>query len=104
LAKGNTRGRSAGDDAAGARVGEGASGRGGRAGVVDVAAHRQVAAVRKELHSLVGAWSRRTGQPHPTVHAELRRTCGGPEVPLATKEQLEARVATLRSWFVVRRS
>jgi hypothetical protein len=71
--------------------------------VVEVAAHREVAALRKELHSLVGAWSRRTSQPHATVHAELRRVCGGPEVPKASVEHLRQRIETLRNWFVGRR-
>jgi superfamily II DNA or RNA helicase len=57
--------------------------------VVEVAGHRQITALRKELHSLVGAWARRTGQPHGVVHAELRRTCGGPEVPQADPAQLQ---------------
>ncbi len=72
--------------------------------VADVAQHRRQAELRKELHSLVGAWARRTGQPHATVHAELRRACGGPEVPLATPEQLSSRIAKLRDWFVRRPS
>jgi superfamily II DNA or RNA helicase len=71
--------------------------------VVEVAAHREVTALRKELHSLVGAWARRTSQPHATVHAELRRVCGGPEVPKASAEQLRRRIDTLRNWFVGRR-
>ncbi len=69
----------------------------------DVATHREVAALRKELHSLVGAWARRTSQPHGTVHAELRRVCEGPEVPKASAEQLRQRIDTLRGWFVGRR-
>jgi superfamily II DNA or RNA helicase len=68
--------------------------------VVEVAGHRQITALRKELHSLVGAWARRTGQPHGVVHAELRRTCGGPEVPQADPDQLQKRIDTLRTWFV----
>ena len=40
-----------------------------------------LAALRKELNGLVGAWSHRTGQPHGVIHAELRRTCGGPPLP-----------------------
>jgi hypothetical protein len=74
--------------------------RGERAAVVPVAGHRQLAAMRKELHSLVGAWARRTSQPHATVHAELRRVCGGPEVPRADAGQLQHRIDTLRRWFV----
>ncbi len=68
--------------------------------VAGVAAHREVAALRKELHQLVGAWARRTGQPHATVHGELRRTCGGPAVPQAGAEQVRTRIDTLRRWFV----
>ncbi len=68
-----------------------------------VATHREVAALRKELHQLVGAWAKRTGQPHATVHGELRRVCGGPAVPQAGAEQVRARIDTLRRWFVGQR-
>jgi hypothetical protein len=34
------------------------------------------------------------------VHADLRRLCGGPEVATATTEQIEARIALVRKWFV----
>ena len=66
------------------------------------ATHREVAALRKELNSLVAAWARRTGQPHGVVHAELRRSGGGGEVARATAEQIRARIDTLRRWFVGR--
>jgi hypothetical protein len=65
--------------------------------------HRKQAELRKELAQLVGAWSRRSGQPHGAVHTELRRRCGGPEVPMADPAQLEARIAMLRGWFVGKR-
>jgi hypothetical protein len=65
--------------------------------------HRKQAELRKELAQLVGAWSRKSGQPHGAVHTELRRRCGGPEVALADPKQLEARVAMLRGWFVGKR-
>jgi superfamily II DNA or RNA helicase len=65
--------------------------------------HRKQAELRKELAQLVGAWARRSGQPHGAVHTELRRRCGGPEVALADPAQLEARVAMLRKWFVGKR-
>jgi superfamily II DNA or RNA helicase len=67
-----------------------------------VAGHREVAALRKELHQLVGAWARRTGQPHATVHAALRGSCGGPPVPQASAGQVRERIETLRRWFVGR--
>lgn len=65
--------------------------------------HRKQAELRKELAQLVGAWSRKSGQPHGAVHTELRRRCGGPEVALADPKQLEARVSMLRGWFVGKR-
>lgn len=58
---------------------------------------------RKELSSLVSAWSQQSGQPHALVHSELRRICGGPEVARASLEQIEARIARVRRWFVGRR-
>ncbi|UNX54137.1 DEAD/DEAH box helicase [Georgenia sp. TF02-10] len=65
--------------------------------------HRRRAAARKELASLVSAWSRRSGTPHGVVHTELRSRCGGPEVALARTDEIEARIALLRQWFVGRR-
>ena len=67
------------------------------------ATHREVAALRKELHQLVGAWARRTGQPHATVHASLRSSCGGPPVPQAGAAEVQQRIDTLRRWFVGQR-
>lgn len=67
------------------------------AGVSD---HRVRAAKRKELSHLVSSWSRRSGEPHAMVHAQLRQRCGGPEIARATTEQIEARIALLRQWFV----
>lgn len=64
--------------------------------------HRRRAAARKELSGLVSAWSRRSGTPHGVVHTELRNKCGGPEVALARTEEIEARIALLRRWFVGR--
>lgn len=62
--------------------------------------HRKAAELRKELSQLVSAWARRSKQPHGSVHNELRRRSGGPEVPQATLEQLTKRVEIVRGWFV----
>ena len=59
-----------------------------------------LAALRKELNGLVGAWSHRTGQPHGVIHAELRHTCGGPPLPQATADQIRARIDTIRCWAI----
>ena len=62
-----------------------------------------LAALRKELNGLVGAWSHRTGQPHGVIHNELRHTCGGPALPQATAEQIQARIEMIRQWALSRR-
>jgi superfamily II DNA or RNA helicase len=57
-----------------------------------------LAALRKELNGLVGAWSHRTGQPHGVIHAELRQACGGPPLPQASADQIRSRIARIRAW------
>ncbi len=78
-------------------------GSGGAEAAAKVAAHRAVAEHRKELNKLVSAYARKSGQSHAIVHAELRRTCGGPELATAHGDQVQERVETLRRWFVGRR-
>jgi len=64
---------------------------------------QQLAALRKELNGLVGAWSHRTGQPHTVIHAELRQACGGPPLPQATADQIQARIDKIRAWAIAPR-
>ncbi|MBA8825683.1 superfamily II DNA or RNA helicase [Saccharopolyspora lacisalsi] len=54
--------------------------------------------LRKELNNLVSLHHYRTKKPHGAIHNELRKTCGGPPTAMATIEQIEERIATLRSW------
>ncbi|WP_228717704.1 DEAD/DEAH box helicase [Allosaccharopolyspora coralli] len=54
--------------------------------------------LRKELNTLVSLHHHRTRKPHGAIHNELRRVCGGPPTAMATIEQLEERIATVRSW------
>ncbi|WP_369431952.1 DEAD/DEAH box helicase [Glycomyces amatae] len=54
--------------------------------------------LRKQLNALVGARSFATNEPHGKIHAKLRSSCGGPPSAQATIEQLEERIATIRSW------
>jgi superfamily II DNA or RNA helicase len=63
----------------------------------------QLAALRKELNGLVGAWSHRTGQPHGVIHNELRQACGGPALPQASAEQIRVRIEKIRQWALSRR-
>jgi superfamily II DNA or RNA helicase len=54
--------------------------------------------LRRELNTLVAAHHHRTGAPHGAIHGDLRKACGGPATPVATAEQIEERISTLRSW------
>ena len=58
----------------------------------------QLTALRKELNTLVALYHHRTNKPHGMIHNELRAHCGGPPTAMANMEQLEERIATLRSW------
>ncbi len=73
------------------------------AGPAPVAQHRALAAQRKELNKLVAAYSSKTGAAHASIHLDLRRACGGPELASATSEQVLERVERIRRWFVGRR-
>jgi hypothetical protein len=53
-------------------------------------------ALRRELHTLVGAWHHRSGASHAAIHAELRRETGGPPVGQAGVDDLRRRIAALR--------
>jgi superfamily II DNA or RNA helicase len=75
----------------------------GGADAPPASARENLAALRKELNSLVTAWHHRTGQPHAVIHAELRRSCGGPPVPQATGAELRERINALRRWASARR-
>ncbi|MDT7726798.1 MAG: hypothetical protein QOI21_3374 [Actinomycetota bacterium] len=59
---------------------------------------QRLGALRKELNALVGMYHHRTKKPHGAIHNELRKVCGGPPTAMATVEQLEERIVTLRSW------
>lgn len=66
-------------------------------------AHERLVELRKELNSLVAAWHHRSGSPHGVIHAELRRSCGGPPAAVATVDELTSRIDTLRTWASRRR-
>jgi len=69
----------------------------------ELATHRAIAAARKELNSLVSAYARKSGAPHAVVHADLRKSCGGPALDQASGDQVAQRIETIRRWFVGRR-
>ena len=72
-------------------------------GIPTVSAHRALAAQRKELNKLVAAYSSKTGTPHASIHMDLRRACGGPELAAASSDEVAARIERIRRWFVGRR-
>lgn len=61
-----------------------------------VAVYRTLKEQRQLLNSLVSLHARQTGEPHGMIHAELRRSCGGPPVAQATVAQLQKRIDTIR--------
>jgi superfamily II DNA or RNA helicase len=86
--------------------------RGGRPGAAPavpaeerpVVSHQQLLELRRELNNLVGAWHHQTGLPHGVIHADLRRTCGGPPTAQASAVELRNRIETVRKWAVNRAS
>ncbi len=58
--------------------------------------YRNLKDQRSVLNGLVGMRSKLSGEPHAHIHAELRRTCGGPPVAQATVSQLQDRIDYLR--------
>lgn len=58
--------------------------------------HRTLGEQRKLLSNLVGMYARVSGEPHASIHTELRRQCGGPAVPQASVTQLQRRIEVLR--------
>jgi superfamily II DNA or RNA helicase len=71
-----------------------------RSAVADrpVSVHQRLSGLRRELNTLVALHHHRTGKPHGMIHGELRRSCGGPPTAMASAEQLEERIAALRTW------
>ncbi len=60
------------------------------------ALHRTLGEQRKLLNSLVGMYSKVSGEAHKDIHTELRRVCGGPAVAQASVTQLQKRIELLR--------
>jgi superfamily II DNA or RNA helicase len=60
------------------------------------ASWRDVDALRREVHQLVGQWAGRTGRRHADVHVEIRKAVPGPPSASAPVETLIAR----RDWLL----
>jgi superfamily II DNA or RNA helicase len=64
----------------------------------ELGAHERRTALRRELSLLVAARHHRTGAPHAQIHGELRSACGGPQLALATADEVQQRIDMLRAW------
>ncbi|BBZ06126.1 hypothetical protein MDOR_02950 [Mycolicibacterium doricum] len=62
-----------------------------------VTPYGQLRTLRQELNTLVSLAHHRLNKPHGWIHNELRRICGGPPVAAATSDQLQARIAAVRT-------
>jgi superfamily II DNA or RNA helicase len=62
-----------------------------------VTPYGQLRDLRRELNTLVSLAHHRTGKSHGWIHNELRRLCGGPPVAAASSDQLQARIAAVRT-------
>jgi superfamily II DNA or RNA helicase len=84
-----------------------ARGRGTRAGsgaaVAPAVVVVDIPALRRELNDCVRGYARQSGQSQATIHADLRRVSGGPEVAKASSAELRARIERIRTWAVGRR-
>ena len=63
-----------------------------------VASAAELKDLRRQLNTLVSVYSGRLGKSHGAIHTQLRNSCGGPPVPMASAEQIRERITLLRSW------
>lgn len=63
-----------------------------------VVTHKQLLELRKQLNTMVSAYTHQSGKPHGVIHTELRRTCGGPPSAEATAGQLKERITKVQEW------
>ncbi len=60
--------------------------------------HKQLLSLRKQLNTMVSAYTHQSGKPHGVIHNELRRVCGGPPSAEATAHQIQTRIAKVQEW------
>ncbi|WP_406096491.1 DEAD/DEAH box helicase [Streptomyces sp. NBC_01013] len=68
------------------------------AGDRPVVTHKQLLGLRKQLNTMVSAYTHQSGKPHGVIHTELRRVCGGPPSAEATAGQIEQRIKKVQEW------
>lgn len=70
----------------------------GAAAAARVASAAELKDLRRQLNTLVSVYSGRLGKSHGAIHTQLRNSCGGPPVPMASADQIRERITLLRSW------
>ncbi|WP_327176041.1 DEAD/DEAH box helicase [Streptomyces sp. NBC_01335] len=63
-----------------------------------VVTHKQLLSLRKQLNTMVSAYTHQSGKPHGVIHTELRRVCGGPPSAEATAGQIQDRIKKVQEW------
>ncbi|MFJ1803421.1 DEAD/DEAH box helicase [Streptomyces sp. NPDC088180] len=63
-----------------------------------VVTHKQLLSLRKQLNTMVSAYTHQSGKPHGVIHNELRRVCGGPPSAEATAHQIQTRIVKVQEW------
>ncbi|MCX4969664.1 DEAD/DEAH box helicase [Streptomyces sp. NBC_00654] len=63
-----------------------------------VVTHKQLLGLRKQLNTMVSAYTHQSGKPHGVIHTELRRVCGGPPSAEATAGQIQQRISKVQEW------
>ncbi|WP_327274951.1 DEAD/DEAH box helicase [Streptomyces sp. NBC_01224] len=63
-----------------------------------VVTHKQLLGLRKQLNTMVSAYTHQSGKPHGVIHTELRRVCGGPPSAEATAGQIQQRIQKVQEW------
>ncbi|MEU0129283.1 MULTISPECIES: DEAD/DEAH box helicase [unclassified Streptomyces] len=63
-----------------------------------VVTHKKLLELRKQLNTMVSAYTHQSGKPHGVIHTELRRVCGGPPSAEATAGQIQDRIRKVQEW------
>ncbi|MFI9624954.1 DEAD/DEAH box helicase [Streptomyces sp. NPDC052042] len=63
-----------------------------------VVTHKELLGLRKQLNTMVSAYTHQSGKPHGVIHTELRRVCGGPPSAEATAGQIQQRIKKVQEW------
>lgn len=63
-----------------------------------VVTHKKLLELRKQLNTMVSAYTHQSGKPHGVIHNELRRVCGGPPSAEATAGQIQDRIKKVQEW------